>query len=83
MANETLDYQLGRIDESLKQNDRAHGEILIILNKISCDLDTFKTKSSNDMSVIKGKASTWGAVTGFIVSAIMTVAGWLFLHINK
>lgn len=80
MTSESLDYKLGRIEEKLEQNDRVHGEILSVLNKISCDFDVFKDKSIEDVAFIKGKASIWGAVSGFIVSAVLTVAGWLFLH---
>ena len=78
MSNESLDYKIGRIDESLKQNDKAHGAMLTVLNKISSDLDVFKMKSIEDVALIRGKASVWGAIMGFIVSAVITLAGWTF-----
>lgn len=81
MGEEHLEYRLGRIDQGLKQNDKVHDEMLAVLNKISCDLDIFKMKSIEDVALIRGKASTWGAIMGFIVSAVITLAGWAFsLH---
>jgi hypothetical protein len=77
MTNESLEYRLGCIDTKLAQNDIAHQEILVVLNKISGDLDTFKMKSIEDVSTIKGKASVWGAMAGFLASIIIAIIGWL------
>lgn len=78
MPNESLEYRLGCIDTKLEQNDDAHKTMLTVLNKISCDLDVFKMKSIEDVALIRGKASVWGAIMGFIVSAVITLAGWTF-----
>ncbi len=77
--NETLDYKLGNIEARLTENDRAHMEMTNYLFNIQTSINRIEG-SLNDNKVelagIKGKASVWGTVAGFLAGVIVTVIGW-------
>lgn len=83
MTNGSIDYTLGQIQSKLE----SESEILIRLeNKVdvlSANTNKTVTDLCTEIGTLKGKASLWGGVTSFIVSAIMGIAGWFLFHISK
>ncbi len=85
MTNESLEYRLGRIDANLKNNDTAHREIKEILFGLDNKFDSTNKIINGlctDIGNLKGKASLWGGITSFIVSAIMGIIGWFVVHLS-
>ncbi len=71
--NGDIQYQLGKINARLDTNDQVHYEIKTLLEKMDGKLDT----ACGDMIALKTKAKIWGAIAGFIASAVLTVIGWV------
>jgi len=86
MTNGTIDFSLGQIEAKLDLNEAAHKEIKDTLSQIFTKLDSTNTTITNicgDIGTLKGKASLWGGIIGFVVSAIMGVASWFMVHSTK
>lgn len=86
MSNGTVDFILGQIEAKLDLNEVAHKEIKETLSQVFAKAD-LTNKTIQDMcgeiGALKAKASVWGGVVGFIVSAVMGLASWLALHFQK
>lgn len=81
--NDNIEYRLGHIDAKLQENDRAHATITNYLYTIQTSIDRVEESISAtkvDIAGIKGKASVWGTIAGFLTATFVTIIGWFVLR---
>ena len=80
-----IEYRLGKIDARLDENDRVHALILSSLNKIECGIEKLEQNgvtNAVDIAGIKGRASVWGSIFGFISGLIALVLSRLLYKVQ-
>ncbi len=83
--NENIEYKLGNISAKLEENDRTHKEMTNYLYDIQCSINRIEenlTENREAVAGLQGKASMFGAVSGFFVSIFLAIIGWIVYTIK-